>query len=105
VLNMVLGAFLALAFFGLPLAIIGLFIAGTIDRRGSKPPEGYVSSLGTTPSASAISQGRDRRRIVYGGYWVAASAKTPGASARPRPWAQGLTLAMRRARSQPISQS
>jgi hypothetical protein len=75
VLNMVLGAFLALAFFGLPLAIIGLFIAGAIDRRGAKAPEGYVSSLGTTPSASAISQGRDRRRIVYGGYWVAATAK------------------------------
>ena len=28
-LNMVIGAFLALAFFGLPLAIIGLFIAST----------------------------------------------------------------------------
>ena len=72
-LNMVIGAFLALVFFGLPLVIIGLFIVGTIDRRGAKPPAGYVSSLGPTPSAPAIGQGRDRRRIVYGGYRAAAT--------------------------------
>jgi hypothetical protein len=77
VLNMIVGAFLALAFFGLPLAIIGLFIAGTIDRRGAKAPEGYVSSLVTTPSASAMSQEVDRRRrVVYGGYSVSATTST-----------------------------
>jgi hypothetical protein len=31
-LDMVIGAFVALVFLGLPLAIIGLFIASTLDR-------------------------------------------------------------------------
>ena len=73
-LNMIVGAFLALAFFGLPLAIIGLFIAGTVDRRGAKPPQGYAASRESTPSTSAISQERYRRRIIYGGYSVGATA-------------------------------
>jgi hypothetical protein len=67
VLNMVVGAFMALMFFGLPLAIIGLFIASTLDRRGGKPPKRMVSSHDY--SASTTNRAGDRRRrIIYGQY-------------------------------------
>jgi hypothetical protein len=72
VLDMVIGAFVALVFLGLPLAIIGLFIASTLDRRHAKPPEGYTALRKPAPSAYAASQeGNKRRRIIYGGYSVA----------------------------------
>jgi hypothetical protein len=65
VLNMVVGAFLALIFFGLPLAIIGLFIASTLDRRGGRPPKRIVFSR--EYSATTTNHGSDRRRrIIYG---------------------------------------
>jgi hypothetical protein len=78
VLNMVIGAFLALAFFGLPLAIIGLFIVGTLDRRGARPPEGVAAWREPSASAAVINHGDKRRRIIYGQYSVAntASAKS-----------------------------
>jgi hypothetical protein len=67
VLNMVVGAFMALIFFGLPLAIIGLFIASTLDRRGGRPPKRIVSSR--EYSAATTNRGSDRRRrIIYGQY-------------------------------------
>jgi hypothetical protein len=73
VLNMVVGAFMALIFLGLPLAIIGLFIASTLDRRGARPPESLASSQ--EHSASATSLGGDRRRrIIYGQYPVGTKA-------------------------------
>jgi uncharacterized membrane protein len=74
VLNMVIGAFLALAFFGLPLAIIGLFIAGTLDRRGARPPEGVTASREPSASAAVMNHGDERRRIIYGQYSVATTA-------------------------------
>lgn len=70
---MVIGAFVALFFLGLPLAIIGLFIASTLDRRGAKPPEGIKKSHEAL--ASAINHGSDRRRrIIYGRYSVVTTA-------------------------------
>ena len=51
---MVVGAFMALIFLGLPLAIIGLFIASTLDRRGGKPPEGFAPSRELSASASVV---------------------------------------------------
>jgi hypothetical protein len=40
-LEMVSGALVALCFLGLPLAIIGLFIASTLDRRNARAPQGF----------------------------------------------------------------
>jgi hypothetical protein len=74
VLNMVIGAFLALAFFGLPLAIIGLFIAGTLYRRGARPPEGFAASREPSVSAPVMNHGDKRRRIIYGQYSTATTA-------------------------------
>jgi hypothetical protein len=75
VLDIVIGAFVALVFLGLPLAIIGLFIASTLDRRHAKPPKGYTALRDPAPSAYATSQeGNKRRRIIYGGNSVAATA-------------------------------
>jgi uncharacterized membrane protein len=75
VLNMVIGAFAALAFFGLPLAIIGLFIASTLDRRHARPPEGFAASRESSASASVTNHGGDRRRrIIYGQYSVSTTA-------------------------------
>jgi hypothetical protein len=72
---MVIGAFVALVLLGLPLAIIGLFIASTLDRRHAKPPKGYTALRDPAPSAYATSQeGNKRRRIIYGGNSVAATA-------------------------------
>ena len=66
-LDMVVGAFVALIFIGLPLAIIGLFIASTLDRRHAKPPEGYTASREPAASVPAPNKGNDkRRRIIYG---------------------------------------
>src|ERR1700740_926977 len=106
---MVIGAFVALVFLGLPLAIIGLFIASTLDRRHAKPPKGYTALRDPAPSAYATSQeGNKRRRIIYGGNTAKISAsavsacsppersdsvggrdstgRTQRANARPRPW-------------------
>ena len=43
-LTMVLGIMLAVSFFGLPLAIIGLFIVSILDRRNKSTIEGYKES-------------------------------------------------------------
>jgi len=73
VLNMVVGAFVALLFFGLPLAIIGLFIASTLDRRDLRPPEGMAQA--TEASTVGTSHASDRRRrITYGRSSVATTA-------------------------------
>lgn len=75
---MIIGAFMALIFLGLPLAIIGLFIESTLDRRGGRAPAGFAESRESSASAFTGKPGGDRRRrIVYGQYSVgtAASAK------------------------------
>jgi hypothetical protein len=45
-LEMVSGALVALCFLGLPLAIIGLFIASALDRRNARAPQGFTASAG-----------------------------------------------------------
>jgi hypothetical protein len=66
---MVVGAFVALIIFGLPLAIIGLFIASTLDRRQGRFDEGFRASPEPTTSASAMKHDSNkRRRIIYGRY-------------------------------------
>jgi hypothetical protein len=74
-LDMVIGAFVALVFLGLPLAIIGLFIASTLDRRDARAPGGYAASREPAASAHATNHGSDyRRRIIYGRYSVVTTA-------------------------------
>jgi hypothetical protein len=74
VLEMIVGAFVALFFLGLPLAIIGLFIASTLDRRNSRPPDGFTASQGRAASTSAMNYAGDKRRVVYGRYSVITTA-------------------------------
>jgi hypothetical protein len=75
VLNMIVGAFMALIFLGLPLAIIGLFIASTLDRRGGRPSASFVASQELSVSAPVANHGGDRRRrIIYGQYSVGKTA-------------------------------
>jgi hypothetical protein len=72
-LEMVSGALVALCFLGLPLAIIGLFIASTLDRRNARPPQGFTASREV--SASATNHADDkRRRVIYGRYSVVTTA-------------------------------
>ena len=74
-LEMVVGAFLAVIFLGLPLAIIGLFVASTLDRRKARPSERFRASGEPAALASATNHGDDRRRvIVYGLYPVVTTA-------------------------------
>jgi hypothetical protein len=73
VLNMVVGAFVALLFLGLPLAIIGLFIASTLDRRNIRPPEG-IAEAAEASSVGTGHAGDRRRRIVYGRSSLATAA-------------------------------
>jgi hypothetical protein len=69
VLNMVIGAFMALIFLGLPLAIFGLFIASTLDRRGGRAPQGFAVSRELSASGPTANHASDRRRrIIYGQY-------------------------------------
>ena len=68
-LDMMVGAFVTLIVFGLPLAIIGLFIAGTLDRRQGRFDEAFKASAEPTTSASAMKHDSNkRRRIIYGRY-------------------------------------
>jgi hypothetical protein len=73
VLDMVIGAFVALFFLGLPLAIIGLFIASTLDRRHARPPERFKALPEVSATATNYAGDR-RRRIVYGRLLVVAPA-------------------------------
>jgi hypothetical protein len=74
-LEMVSGALVALCFLGLPLAIIGLFIASTLDRRNARAPQGFTASRQVSASASATKHADDkRRRVIYGRYSVVTTA-------------------------------
>jgi hypothetical protein len=74
VLEMIVGAFVALFFLGLPLAIIGLFIASTLDRRNLRPPHSFTASQEPAASTSGMNYAGDKRRIVYGRYSVITTA-------------------------------
>ena len=78
-LQMFVGAFVALVFFGLPLAIIGLFIASILDRRNAISAEVFKASRKPAVSATATDYGADkRRRIIYGSYSVVTTASAGG---------------------------
>jgi hypothetical protein len=69
VLEMVVGALVALIVFGLPPAVIGLFIAGVLDRRQGRLDERFKAS--PEPTGSAMKHdSNERRRIIYGRYSV-----------------------------------
>jgi hypothetical protein len=70
---MVIGGLVAALFLGLPLAIIGLFIMSTLDRRHAKPPD--MASREPAHSLPAADEGSDRRRrVIYGRQSVVATA-------------------------------
>jgi hypothetical protein len=71
---MMIGGVVAALFLGLPLAIIGLFIASTLDRRHGKPPD--VASREPSHVLPAADEGIDRRRrVIYGRQSAVATAK------------------------------
>jgi hypothetical protein len=81
VFDMVIGGLVAALFLGLPLGIIGLFIASILDRRHTKPPDRPMASgrMASHESAHLIA-GTDsgsarRRRVIYGRHSVASTAK------------------------------
>jgi hypothetical protein len=63
---MIVGAVVALFLLGLPLAIITLFVASTLDRRAAN--EMHARPLQVLPAALSFADyGKDkRRRIIYG---------------------------------------
>jgi hypothetical protein len=76
---MFVGAFVALVFFGLPLAIIGLFIASILDRRNAISAEGFEASREPAVSVAAMDYGGDkRRRVIYGRYSVVTTVSAGG---------------------------
>jgi len=73
---MLIGGVVAALLLGLPLAIIGLFIVSTLDRRHAKPPK--VASREPDHVLPAADEGIDRRRrVIYGRQSVVATAKRP----------------------------
>lgn len=73
-MGMVIGGVVAALFLGLPLAIIGLFIVSTLDRRHGKPPK--AASPEPAHVFPAADEGIDRRRrVIYGRQSVVATAK------------------------------
>ena len=71
---MVIGGVVAALFLGLPLAIMGLFIASTLDRRHGKPPD--VASREPAHVLPVADEGIDRRRrVIYGRQSAVATAK------------------------------
>ena len=67
--NFVVGAILALILIGLPLGIIGLFIASILDRRNAPPNRSITTLPKAAASASEVNHGGGTRRaIVYGRY-------------------------------------
>jgi hypothetical protein len=72
---MAIGALVALIFLGLPLAIIGLFIASILERRSPTSPEEFKASPEPTVSATAMNDAGDkRRRVIYGRYSAVTTA-------------------------------
>ena len=67
--NLVIGGFVALFFLGLPLAIIALFIAGSLEKK-PRVSERHGHAVDAPPTADrAADYRRDmRRRVVYGGH-------------------------------------
>jgi hypothetical protein len=63
-LEMFIGALVALLVFGLPLAIIALFITSTLERRTARAPES-IKAMQPTPTSAFLSDYDKRRRIIY----------------------------------------
>jgi hypothetical protein len=68
-LNFVIGGFIALVFLGLPLAIIALFVAGSLEKRPIAVSERSSLAKDLAPASDRLAEERryNRRRIVYGG--------------------------------------
>ena len=75
-MSMVIGGVVAALFLGLPLAIIGLFVVSTLDRRQAKPPK--VAPRAPAQVLPLADESIDRRRrVIYGRQSVVATAKRP----------------------------
>jgi hypothetical protein len=76
-LEMIIGAFVALLVFGLPLAIIALFVASTLERRPASAPES-IKALHPTPTSAFLPHYGDhkRRRIIYGSSSLVSARKS-----------------------------
>ena len=74
---MIIGAFVALLVFGLPLAIIALFITSTLERMAARAPESIKAMQPTPTSAFLPHYGNDRRRrIIYGQPFLISARKS-----------------------------
>jgi hypothetical protein len=74
-LNFMIGGFIALVFLGLPLAIIALFLAGSLEKRPIAESESNRNATDLAPVLDRLAEQRryNRRRIVYGGRFVTAT--------------------------------
>ncbi len=64
--NLVAGTILTLVFFGIQLAIIGLFITSILDRRTARSDQAIKTSSEAASSAFEVNGGKYRRVITYG---------------------------------------
>ena len=65
--NLVVGAILVFILFGLPIGIIGLFIASILDRRNASPDRSIKTlPQPVAPAAEVSHGGSNRRPIIYG---------------------------------------
>jgi hypothetical protein len=67
VFNFVVGAILAFILIGLPIGIVGLFVASILDRRNASPDRNSKTlPQPMAPAAEASHGGSNRRPIIYG---------------------------------------
>jgi hypothetical protein len=81
VFNLVVGAIVGLILIGLPVAIIGLFIASVMDRRNLKPDQNTAISPSTSVPEADTGRG-NRRVITYG--WYPMVPATPADHSKPK---------------------
>jgi hypothetical protein len=69
-LNFIVGGLVALFFLGLPLAIIALFLAGSLETRPTAASERNRAAVNPSPALDRLAEERryQRRRIIYGGH-------------------------------------
>jgi hypothetical protein len=66
VFNFVAGFILAIVFFGVPLGIIGLFVASILDRRAASLDQASKTSPKVATAGFEVKGDRNRRVVIYG---------------------------------------